>query len=151
MRCGPRGRCHGQDPQKAGENIGTDKHKIGRERELEIAEFLKRIGLINEAWQAPRTKWGPQDVFGFFDLICMRDEWPPIFVQVKRARFTMQKPEICRWVRKLRPAAHFWCITYDTRKDGTIRYFELETLGWEDGHWYRVGRWDIVQGEILSH
>ena len=122
------------------ESESIDKHAIGRRREIEIADHLVQVGIIDGYWQPPRARYAAQDVFGLFDLIAYKHEWPLILIQVKRARFNDQRQEIARFAQEHAPAAHFWSVTYDTTKKGSLRWIKLDVLGWNDGRWYEAAR-----------
>jgi hypothetical protein len=144
LRRGPGRRRHRQDQERQGET--TDRHKIGRARELEIAVILQQLGLIDDYWQPPRAQYrkgddGGQDIFGYWDIVAFKEEWPAIFIQIKKARWPDDNVDMIRFVQGMRPAAHFWHVTYDTDKKGQLKMFELKYLGWNDQRWYLGHKW----------
>ena len=62
----------------------------GRRNEIRAEKFMLKEGYI--VHRVRRSRYGPQDFFGLFDLICLSKHKPTVWVQVKTNRLPTMKP-----------------------------------------------------------
>jgi hypothetical protein len=117
--------------------VAIDRLKIGRARELEVAEIMHKKRYLETWWQPPRSKYDTQDIFSLFDLVGIMPSGAMIMVQVKKLRFDDDtKTRIEAFVRAYKPACHMFMAYYDARPGQPVRRLRLEALGWDDMTWY---------------
>ena len=124
-----------------------DSMKIGRRRELEIAERLVKEGILSIYWQPPRAKWADQDIFALFDLVGVMPSGSIALVQVSRRRGAgTRKTAIERWAVGYHPNAHLFVAYYDS-KEGKVDKVFVHALGWNDMRWCEATRWTVCPSE----
>ena len=120
----------------------TDRHGIGRRRELEVAELMKMKGIIGGYWQPPRGKFAGQDIFGLFDVIALAPNGVVVFVQIVKDRSAFARPRldaIAKWVKWNNVPCEAYLAAYRTwPKTGLLRSVRLARLRL-DGTWFWSG------------
>lgn len=120
-----------------------DSMKLGRSRELEIAEEMRKKGFLEIYWQPGRAPYQDADIFNLFDVLGVMPGGAMALVQVCRRRGADDRKNLIeRWVSCHHPAAHIFVAYYDS-KEGKLDKVFVHALGWNDMTWYEATRWTV--------